>query len=147
MTVFSIPAPTAAILDRTAPVLLTMFPAAGAGALRHGNGWLNGHWPEGEFSIATTEPLLEPAGPPDREGRHGLLLEPADEILGRKLRLRMYGSGEFVARDLYDLCAAGEKDPAALCRALSVLTPGMRRELAGEVALLGGSARPHREDS
>ena len=120
--------------------LLTRLAAASFGQIRHGRGWLHGLCPEGEFSIATTEPLLSLAGPPDRESRFNLTLEPVAEILGRKLRLRMYGNGEFVARDLYDLCTAGNNDPAALDRALSLLTADMRGELVAELTGLGPDA-------
>lgn len=120
--------------------LLTLLEAAPVGQVRHGRGWLNGLCPEGEFSIAATEPLLSPVGPRDRESRFNLVLEPVAEILGRKLLLRMYGNGEFVARDLYDICIAGERHPAALNRALSLLTADMRRELFAELSGLGPDA-------
>ena len=120
--------------------LLTVLATASIGQIRHGRGWLNGLCPEGEFSIATTEPLLPQVGPQDHESRFNMILEPVAEILGRKLLLRMYTNGEFVARDLYDICTAGERHPAALNRAVSLLTADMREELFDELSGLGPDA-------
>ena len=103
----------ASVFSEAKDRLLTVLATASTGQIRHGRGWLNGLCPEGEFSIATTEPLLSPVGPQDRESRFNMVLEPVAEILGRKLLLRMYGNGEFVARDLYDLCTAGEASSRA----------------------------------
>ena len=139
----TIPAP---VFSETKDRLLTLLTVAPISQIRHGRGWLNGLCPEGEFSIATTEPLLPPVGPQDRESRFNLVLEPVAEILGRKLLLRMYGNGEFVARDLYDICTAGERHPAALNRAVSLLTADMREELIDELSGLGpGAAKMGRD--
>ena len=109
--------------------------------LESGTGWLKCILPAGELSIATTERLLpEPSTPYDCEASWGIRLEPIEEILARKLRLRMYGNGEFVARDFYDLCTATEEAPAALHMALAVLTPKMRNEIADEIKSLGQQA-------
>ena len=109
--------------------------------IRHGRNWLTGDCAEGDFSISTTQPLLPPQpGPPDRETRFGIKLEPTAEILARKLKLRIYGNGEFVSRDFYDLCTAAEEAPHALHGALSVLTSGERGEIAAEIAGFGRRA-------
>jgi len=110
---------------------------AGAESIRFGQGWLNGVFPEGEFSISTTEPLLDVGTVPEREARFGLPLESVAEILARKLALRMYGNGEFVARDFYDLCTAAERDGASLERALAALSFGERDEIAREITGYG----------
>jgi len=49
----------------------------------------------------------------------------------------MYGNGEFVPRDLYDLCTAAEKDPRSLRLALGILTGSEREEIAGEIKSFG----------
>ena len=113
---------------------------AGAGNIRSGRGWLNGVFPEGEFSISTTEPLLDTGTGVEREARFGLPLESVAEILARKLALRMYGNGEFVSRDFYDLCTASERDGASLDRALSTLSSDERHEIAREISGYGPSA-------
>lgn len=109
--------------------------------IRHGRGWLNGMCADGEFSMSTTTPLLlaltELA---DRETCFGLGLEPTAEILARKLKLRMYGNGEFVSRDSYDICTAGERDRDELDLALSVMSVEERAEVADEIASLGPQA-------
>ena len=109
--------------------------------IRHGQDWLNGETTEGEFSIATIAPLLpHPSVPSDHETMFGLLLDPTSEILARKLRLRIYGNGEFVSRDFYDICTAAERDPVALDQALSTLSAGERIDIAEEIASLGAKA-------
>ena len=113
---------------------------AGAANVRSGRGWLNGLFPEGEFSISTTEPVLEPGTGEERESRFGLPLESVPEILARKLALRMYGNGEFVSRDFYDICTASERDGAALERALTALSSDERSEVAREISGYGPSA-------
>ena len=113
---------------------------AGAGNVRSARGWLNGIFPEGEFSISTTEPLLETGTGAEREARFGLPFESVAEILARKLALRMYGNGEFVSRDFYDICTASERDGASLERALTALSSDERREIAREISGFGPSA-------
>lgn len=108
--------------------------------LASGHGWLTGGFPEGEFSVATTPPLLMPALVGSSETDWGILLESTAEILARKLRLRMYRNGDFVTRDFYDICTAAEQDPRALDRALETLTEKERKEIASEVAGMGSRA-------
>jgi len=105
--------------------------------IRQGRGWLNGILPEGDVSITTAEALLADDGPLDRESVFGLALEPTAQILARKLQYRMWGNGEFVARDLYDLCSGAVRNPHAVERALGVLDPYARTALADEIARLG----------
>lgn len=113
---------------------------AGTANVRSARGWLNGIFPEGEFSISTSEPLLETGSEAEREARFGLPLESVAEILARKLALRMYGNGEFVSRDFYDLCTASERDGASLEQALTALSSDERSEIAREISGYGPSA-------
>ena len=107
-----------------------------------GNGWFTGTFPEGEFSIATTPPLLPKSVPfPDSLVKGwGIPVETPSEILAKKLRLRIYGNGEFVARDFYDICTAAEKDPQSLKMALDVLTDSEREEIGEEIQSFGPGA-------
>ncbi len=108
---------------------------------RHGRFWLSGFCEEGDFNVTAAEPWLPPeADPPDREMRFGIRFESTAEILACGLRHRMYGYGEFVSRDFYDLCAAAESAPAALDRALSLLDIEKRRELVREISVIGPKA-------
>lgn len=111
-----------------------------------GPGWCRGSFAEGEFSIATTPPLLKADQAETRNlvEPWGIHLEFPDEILAKKLRLRIYGNGEFVVRDCYDLVTAGEEYPDILQRALAILTERQRAEIGAELrsrktaGLLGG---------
>ena len=67
-------------------------------------------------------------------------MEESAEVLAKKLRLRMYGHGEFVSRDFYDICTAAEEAPLQLRRALSALSPRQRDELGEEIKRFGGRA-------
>ena len=67
-------------------------------------------------------------------------MEEAAEVLAKKLHFRMYGHGEFVSRDFYDICTAAEKAPSQLQRALSALSPRQRDELEEEIRGFGGHA-------
>ncbi len=123
---------------RAAAAPLTRLLTEGAGTqIRQGRGWFNAMLPDGDFSITTAEALLADDGPPERESVFGLALESTAQILARKLRYRMWGNGEFVARDLYDLCTGAVRDPNAVARALDVLDPYARTALADEIARLG----------
>ena len=108
--------------------------------LQGGHGWCNGILREGEFSISTTPRLLPPeAGQSsDIVCGWGMRLEDPAEILAKKFRLRMYGNGEFVSRDFYDICTAVEQDPTALRTAFAVLSEVERLEIAEEIRSLGG---------
>lgn len=128
------------LFRRSGEDVRTLAIEAGAGSVRSAMGWLNGVFPEGEFSISTTEPLLDAGTGTERETRFGLPLEPVAEILARKLFLRMYGNGDFVSRDFYDLCTAAERDGASLERALSKLSSDQRDDLAREISSYGRSA-------
>lgn len=98
---------------------------------------MNGILPEGEFSISKTEPVLDTGTGVEREARFGLPLEPEAGILARKLVLRMYGNGDFVSRDLYDLCTAAEREGASFERQLSALPSEKRGEIACEITSYG----------
>jgi len=84
----------------------------------------------------------------DVVGKWGLRLEFPDEILAKKLRkivlLRIYGNGEFVVRDCYDIVTAAEEHPVVFERALDILAERQRIEIADElrsrktVDMLGG---------
>ena len=102
-------------------------------------GWLTGVFPEGDFSVATTEPLLPNRGNSvvDRASGWGVALEEAAEVLAKKLHFRMYGHGEFVSRDFYDICTAAEEAPSQLRQATASLSPDQRGELAKEIRGFG----------
>lgn len=80
----------------------------------------------------------------DVVGKCGMRLEFPDEILAKKLRLRIYGNGEFVVRDCYDLVTAAEEYPDVFEQALAVLTARQRIEITHElrsrqtIDMLGG---------
>ncbi|MXW87511.1 MAG: hypothetical protein F4Z55_17105 [Boseongicola sp. SB0667_bin_21] len=101
---------------------------------------MNGVFPEGEFSISATEPLLDTGTGVEREARFGLPLESVAEVLARKLVLRLHEHGEYLSGDLYDLCTAAERDGASLEVALSALSSEERGEIAREISGLGRSA-------
>ena len=130
----------AGLFSRTKDRLHAALEEAAAQHLASDHGWLTGAFPEGEFSVATTPPLLIPAPAGSRESDWGIRMESTSEILTRKLRLRMYSNGEFVSRDFYDICTAAEQDPGSLTRALDYLTAVQRKEIASEVAGLGSRA-------
>ncbi|MCY4198062.1 MAG: nucleotidyl transferase AbiEii/AbiGii toxin family protein [Rhodobacteraceae bacterium] len=99
---------------------------------------------EGEFSIATSPPLLPEIVPAemdaDRDAVWGIRLEPTAEILAKKLFHRMGEKEKFVSRDLYDIRTAAEEDPDALQRALATLVPAIRNGLVKTVSGLGAQA-------
>jgi len=111
-----------------------------------GSGWCRGSFAEGEFSISTTPPLINPdqVEVKDVVRNWGICLESPDAILAKKLRLRIYGNGEFVVRDCYDLVTAAEEYPDVFERALDILTERQRIEIVNElrsrktVGMLGG---------
>ena len=107
-----------------------------------GNGWFTGTFPEGEFSISSTPSLLpKPVSVPyDLVRGWDMPIELPSEILAKKLKLRIYGNGEFVSRDFYDLCTAGEKDPQSLKMALEILTDREREEISEEIQSFGTRA-------
>ena len=67
-------------------------------------------------------------------------MEEAAEVLAKKLHFRMYGHGEFVSRDFYDICTAAEEAPSQLRQATASLSPDQRGELAKEIRGFGGRA-------
>ncbi len=128
------------LLRRAGEDARTLAVDAGARSVRFGRGWLNGVFPEGEFSISATEPLLDTGTGVEREARFGLPLESVAEVLARKLVLRLHEHGEYLSGDLYDLCTAAERDGASLEVALSALSSEERGEIAREISGLGRSA-------
>ena len=109
-----------------------------------GQGWCRVSCAEGEFAIATSQSVLKPtskARPTDVSAVWGVRLEAVDEILAKKLRLRIYGNGEFLSRDCYDLVTSAEIDPDSLTRALKVLTTRQRQEIAKELRSLRSLAK------
>ncbi len=119
-----------------------------------GSGWCRGSFAEGEFSISTTPPLINTnkVEGNDIVRNWGIRLESPDEILAKKLRLRIYGNGEFVVRDCYDLVTAAEEYPDFLECALGILTERQRVEIAAELrsrkTMLGGRTldTPHYQE-
>lgn len=65
----------------------------------------------------------------------GIALETNEAVLVRKMQARMCGLGMFTERDVYDLVAAAQHDPAALRAALSALTADERTYIARELRL------------
>ncbi|MDE0524399.1 MAG: hypothetical protein OXH79_20840 [Boseongicola sp.] len=128
------------LLRRAGEDARTLAVEAGARSVRFGQGWLNGVFPEGEFRISATEPLLDAGSGVEREARFGLPLESVAEILARKLVLRFHEHGEYLSGDFYDLCTAAERDAASLEQALSALSSAGRGEIAREISGLGRSA-------
>ena len=128
------------LLRRAGEDVRTLAVDAGARSVRFARGWLNGVFPEGEFSISAAEPLLDTGTGVEREARFGLPLESVAETLARKLVLRMHECGELLSRDFYDLCTAAERDGASLERALSTLSSDERDEVAREISGCGPSA-------
>ena len=127
-----------AAFSRSAGQLIERLGQTGLMQIESGQGWMKGVYEEGEFSIATTAPLLPaPAGPVQRESSWNIALESIEEILARKLLLRMYRNGEFVVRDFYDVVTAADQAPPALEAALVVLKDDQRREIADEITRLG----------
>ena len=124
--------------SRAGGQLIEMLGQPGLMQLESGHGWMKGVCEEGEFSIATTVPLL-PAGHGSaaREEIWNIAFESMEEILARKLLLRMYRNGDFVVRDFYDVVTAAELAPQALEAARAVLTDDQRREIADEITRLG----------
>ena len=116
--------------------------SSGAVKVAGDQGWLTGVFPEGDFSVATTARILpnRRQSVVDRASGWGVELEESAEVLAKKLRLRMYGHGEFVSRDFYDICTAAEEAPSQLRRALSALSPRQRDELGEEIKRFGGRA-------
>ena len=119
---------------------------SGAVKVAGGQVWLTGIFPEGDFSVAATDPFLPICGRSIMDHASGwdVALEEPAEVLAKKLRLRMYGNGEFVSRDFYDICTAAEEAPSQLQRALSALSPRQRDELEEEIR--GFVGRAHRLD-
>ncbi len=128
------------MFSRTAGRWDSLLADTGVLKLEGGERWIKGVFPEGDFGIATTARVLPGHESPvvDRVRGWGIALEPTAEILARKLRLHMYGNGEFVARDFYDICTAAEEEAPALQIALTVLSQDQRVELAEEIGTLGG---------
>ena len=100
---------------------------------------MKGVYPEGEFSISTTTPLLPVRGSAEElEGAWSIPLERIEEILARKLLLRMYQNGDFVVRDIYDFFTAADMAPQALMTAISILKSHQRQEIANEIVHFRG---------
>ncbi len=136
----------AQVFRTKSPFLRDRLKAAGIGKMRGGSGWLNGVCEEGDFSIGTTENLLPSDPQPDLDEKWGYPLDSVREILARKFRLSMYGNGEFVSKDFYDILTAREKDPGSPHNALETLTADERQEIEDEILGYGKQAmRPGRE--
>ncbi|MXX88324.1 MAG: nucleotidyl transferase AbiEii/AbiGii toxin family protein [Boseongicola sp. SB0677_bin_26] len=110
---------------------------------------------KGEFSIAGIVRLLpETSTALDRDIESGIQLEPVAEILAGKLSRLMCEPGDFVSRDLYDICTASDWDPVALEMARSALTSEERNKVVNAIIALGPDAArtgrpikgPHRPD-
>lgn len=60
-------------------------------------------------------------------------VEEIEEILAKKIRLRMLGAGSYLVRDLYDVACAAGRDPEALRRVLAAEGSRRLRQIAGEL--------------
>ncbi len=90
-------------------------------------------------SIFTTNSLTH-AHSVEQESKTGLLLEATEEILAKKLSGRIMGLGDFLVRDVYDLCVASYLDADAYENALRVITKVQMADIASELKNL--AARP-----
>ena len=63
-------------------------------------------------------------------------VEEVDEILAKKIRLRMPGAGSYLVRDLYDVACAARRGPEALGRSLAGEGPRRLRQIADELTAL-----------
>lgn len=63
-------------------------------------------------------------------------VEEVEEILAKKIRLRMLGAGSYLVRDLYDVACAARRDPEALRRVLAREGSRRLRQVADELAAL-----------
>lgn len=63
-------------------------------------------------------------------------VEEIEEILAKKIRLRMLGAGSYLVRDLYDVACAAGRDPEALRRVLAAEGSRRLRQIADELASL-----------
>ena len=87
--------------------------------------------------IPTVRIHPEPKGPV-RIRNSRVEAESVEEILSKKLRLRMLGEGAYLVRDLYDIAVARVKDREALRRALGAESPRRFHQIAGELRSIGG---------
>ncbi|MCY4541438.1 MAG: nucleotidyl transferase AbiEii/AbiGii toxin family protein [Rhodobacteraceae bacterium] len=127
-----------AAFSRSIDRLIQMLGQTGIAQFESGQGWMKGVYEEGEFGISTTEPLLPVrVEPRERESIWNIALESIEEILARKILLRMNQNGEFVVRDFYDVVTAGDLAPQTLEAALTVLENHQRKEIADEITHFG----------
>lgn len=66
----------------------------------------------------------------------GVAVEEIEEILAKKIRLRMLGTGSYLVRDLYDVACAARREAEALGRALAGEGPRRLRQIADELTVL-----------
>ena len=86
-------------------------------------------------SIFTTMSLTH-ALSVEHESATGLSLEATEEILAKKLSGRIVGLGDFLVRDVYDLCVASYLDADAYEKALRVITREQMADVASELGSL-----------
>lgn len=82
----------------------------------------------------------------EQETVTALRLDTTDEILAKKLSGRIMGLGEFLIRDLYDICVASHLDGDAYRKALTVLTDGDLDDMASELTNYTSTPTLGRED-
>lgn len=97
-----------------------------------------------DLAVGASEVTMLPAVPihpapaaPHRVRNSEVAAESVEEILSKKVRLRMIGEGAYLIRDLYDLACAEAVDPQALGRALAAEPPRRLRQIARELRSLG----------
>lgn len=91
---------------------------------------------EGEVTLIPVARLVR------RERQAGVVegsevpVEEIEEILAKKVRLRMLGAGSYLVRGLYDVACAARRDAEALGRVLAGEGPRRLRQIADELAAL-----------
>ena len=104
--------------------------------------YISFHGRAGHVSVAPARGLpLDPRSPDTVRGTH-VPLETTAEILAKKLRFRMARDKELLPRDLYDIAAARQRDPASLQIALDALRTDQLAELDQVFKDHPGRARP-----
>ena len=91
---------------------------------------------EGEVTLIPAVRLVPPERQPVVVEGGEVPVEEIEEILAKKIRLRMLGAGSYLVRDLYDVACAAGRDPEALRRVLAAEGSRRLRQIADELASL-----------
>ena len=90
----------------------------------------------GEVTVTPAPRFAEETSPAGIVGSTRVPAEGIEEILGKKIRLRMLGEGSYLLRDLYDVAWARRVAPAALSGVLAAEGPRRLRQVAAELSTL-----------